>query len=214
MKNLMTFFIVAMLVMSCKPNVEVIDLFNGNDLEGWTLFVNDASVDPTTIFKVIDRNIRIEGQPFGFMRTNEQFTDCTLSVEWRWVGEATNSGIFSFVQDGLLCWPNAIECQLKAGSAGDLVMLGGSDVAELQVAEGAERPRFPVVKKEKDSNEKAAGEWNSAQISIFSDGSIDVVINGEHKNHATNIQHTSGYFALQSEGGPLECRNVKLTLNQ
>lgn len=199
------------LATSCSQKPEVIQLFNGKDLEGWTLFVNDPEVAPADVFSVVDGNIHIVGQPFGFMRTNDKYTDVKLSLEWRWVGQGTNSGIFSLVQDGLLCWPNAIECQLKAGNAGDVVLLGGSDVRELDVPEGSERPRFPMVRKENDSSEKPDGEWNLTEIVITSDGGVDITVNGVHQNHVTNKNYTEGYIALQSEGGPLEFRNVTVT---
>lgn len=199
------------LATSCSQKPEVIQLFNGKDLEGWTLFVNDPEVAPTDVFSVVDGNIHVVGQPFGFMRTNEKYTDVKLSVEWRWVGQGTNSGIFSLVQDGLLAWPNAIECQLKAGNAGDVVLLGGSDVKELDVPEGGERPRFPMVRKENESSEKPDGEWNLTEIVITSDGGVDITVNGVHQNHVTNKNYTDGYIALQSEGGPLEFRNVTVT---
>jgi len=199
------------LATSCSQKPEVIQLFNGKDLEGWTLFVNDPEVAATDVFSVVDGNIRIAGNPFGFMRTNEKYTDVVLHAEWRWVGEGTNSGIFSLVQDGLLCWPNAMECQLKAGSAGDFVMLGGADIKELDLPTDETRPRFPVQKREGDSSEKPVGEWNVAEIVITSDGGVDVTINGVHQNHATNRNYTEGYIALQSEGGPIEFRNVTVT---
>ena len=207
-------FLAAMLLMlaaSCSRKPEVIQLFNGKDLEGWTLFANDPAVAATDVFSVVDGNIRIAGQPFGFMRTNVKYTDVKLSVEWRWVGEGSNSGIFSLVQDELACWPNAIECQLKKGSAGDVVLLGGSDVKELEVPEGGTRPRFPIVKKEAESSEKSDGEWNLTEIVITSDGGVDITLNGVHQNHVTNKNYTEGYIALQSEGGPLEFHNVTVT---
>lgn len=199
------------LAASCSHKPEVIDLFNGSNLDGWTLYVDDPDVDAASVFSVVDGNIRIAGQPFGFMRTNVKYTDVVLRAEWRWIGEGTNSGIFSLVQDELACWPDAIECQLKAGSAGDFVLLGGADVEEYQLPESGERPRFPVVKRHGGPSEKADGEWNIAEIVITSDGGVDVTINGVHQNHATNKNHTEGYIALQSEGGPLEFRNVTVT---
>ena len=207
-------FLAAMLLLlatSCSQKPEVIKLFNGKDLEGWTLFANDPEVPATDVFSVVDGNIHVAGQPFGFMRTNEKYTDVVLNVEWRWVGEGSNSGIFSLVQDGLLCWPNAIECQLKKGSAGDVVLLGGSDVKELDTPEGGARPRFPMVRKENESSEKPDGEWNLTQIIITSDGGVDITVNGVHQNHVTSKNFTEGYIALQSEGGPLEFRNVTVT---
>ena len=208
-------FFAAMLLLlatSCGQKPEVIQLFNGKNLDGWTLFANDPDVAATDVFSVVDGNIRIAGQPFGFMRTNEKYTDVVLRAEWRWVGGlGSNSGIFSLVQDGLLCWPNAIECQLKAGSVGDVVLLGGSDVKELDTPEGGARPRFPMVRKENESSEMPVGEWNLMEIIITSDGGVDITVNGVHQNHVTNKNFTEGYIALQSEGGPLEFRNVTVT---
>ena len=57
------------------------------------------------------------------MRTAEKYGNYKMHVEWRWIGEGTNSGIFHRVQDGDKVWPNAIECQLCSGKAGDYVML-------------------------------------------------------------------------------------------
>lgn len=50
----------------------------------------------------------------------------------RWIGEATNSGIFQRVQEGDKVWPQGIECQLMAGRAGDLVLLGGARAAGIE----------------------------------------------------------------------------------
>jgi len=99
---------------------------------------------------------------------------------------------------------------LKAGSAGDLVLLGGSDLAEYKLPAGAtERPAFPVVAKQKESNEKPVGEWNKAKIEV-KDGVITIYINGVLQNKGTN-KVKEGYIGLQSEGGPIQFRNLTVT---
>ena len=113
------------------------------------------------------------------------------------------------VQDGEKTWPNAIECQLCAGDAGDFVLLGGSDIAEFRLQPGETRPAFPVVKKKQESSEKSAGEWNEMDITCR-DGNIEVVVNGVLQNQGSQSLHKKGYIGLQSEGGPLEFRNVRL----
>ena len=65
------------------------------------------------------------------------------------------------------------------------------------------------MKKDKESTEKAAGEWNEANIFVR-DGVITVYINGVYQNTGTSLTK-EGHVALQSEGGPIEFRNVKLT---
>ena len=60
------------------------------------------------------------------------------------------------------------------------------------------------------SNEKPVAEWNAAEI-ICTDSTVTVSINGTEQNRITGISNKSGYIGLQSEGGPIEFRNVVLT---
>lgn len=196
--------VACVLLSSCCGDSEKTQLFNGKDLEGWQfVLADDAQCQPSEVFYVKEGNVFVAGQPFGYMRTTEKFADCTIHVEWRWVGEATNSGIFVHVQDGDGLWPNAIECQLCNGKAGDYVMLGGSKIEEIECV-----GKFPV--KERNGNyEKPAGEWNEAEI-VCKGKEITVYVNGQLQNRCT-ADSIDGYIALQSEGGPLEFRNIYLT---
>ena len=196
------FFFVALamvaLMCSCGSRTE---LFNGKDLSGWVLVVDsERNVPATDVYGVKDGNIHIVGQPFGYMRTDKKYGDYKLHVEWRWVGEGTNSGLFQRVQDGDGLWPNAIECQLCNGKAGDFVMLGGSKISEIEC-----KGQFPIKERNGDY-EKPVGEWNTAEI-ICQGKSITVYINGELQNQCT-CETSEGYIALQSEGGPIEFRNI------
>lgn len=197
-----------LLLFSCSSRTEKLSLFNGVDLTGWVAVTDTAgSVSNAEVFTVRDGMIAVTGQPFGYLRTDRKYGDYTLHVEWRWVGEGTNSGIFQRVQDGDKIWPAAIECQLHVGDAGDFVCLGGARIPEVDAPPQVE---FPV--KERNSTdtdiEKAAGEWNTAEI-ICTGKNIKVYINGSFENECTAPVET-GYIALQSEGGPLEFRNIYL----
>mgnify|MGYP002512265752 CR=1 FL=1 len=193
----------AMLLSSCCGECKKTELFNGQDLSGWVGFVDpESGVAAEQVYSVKDGNIYVEGNPFGYLRTEKKYGDYTLHVEWRWIGEGTNSGIFHRVQDGDKVWPNAIEVQLCAGKAGDFVMLGGSKISEIECV-----GEFPV--KDRSGNaEKAEGEWNEATV-ICKGGKITVYINGQLLNECTTTA-TEGYIALQSEGGPIEFRNLWL----
>jgi len=197
-------------VVSIPAKSQTIDLFNGSNLDGWGFVLKDDSKKPEEVFNVQNGLIHIAGDPFGYMYTLKNYDNFRLHVEWRWQGEATNSGIFLFVQDDNKVWPNAIECQLKAGDAGDFVLLGGSNLAEFVAPKGEVRPAFPVVKKKSASSEMPAGEWNNADITC-KDGTITVFINGVLQNEGTKSLHTSGHLALQSEGKDILFRNVRLT---
>ena len=163
-------------------------------------------VDPATdipadvIYTVNDGKICIAGMPFGYLRTAEKYGDYTLHVEWRWVGEGTNSGLFQRVQDGDKLWCTAIECQLCSGKAGDYVMLGGAKISEVECV-----GEYPVKDRIGDY-ENPVGEWNSADI-VCKGKKITVKINGKEQNECT-CEFTDGYIALQSEGGPIEFRNI------
>jgi len=184
-------------------------LFNGKDLSNWNFVVDKNELPASEVYSVRNGVIHIKGQPFGYMYTKEQYSNYKLHVEWRWPGEASNSGIFVLIEDATNPFPNGIECQLRAGSAGDLVMLGGSDIAQFSTRPGVPRPNFPVVSKANPSSEKETGEWNEATIFV-KDGVITIYINGVYQNTGTN-KVKSGYIGLQSEGKDIQFRNVTIT---
>lgn len=192
------------------PKVQTIDLFNGNDLAGWEFVVADDAVPASQVFSAVDGEIHITGEPFGYMYyAAEKFSNYTLEAEWSWFEEPKNSGIFLLIADTSNPFPNGIECQLMAGNAGDFVLLGGSDMEEYVAPEGEPRPKFPKIVKKEASSEKPVGEWNKARIEV-KDGHITVYINGVLQNEGTDPVK-EGYVALQSEGGPIKFRNVRIT---
>jgi len=195
------------LATSCNSSNEE-KLFNGKDLSNWEFVVDGNSVPGDQVYSVENGAILVQGQPFGYMYTKKKYRNYTLNVEWSWVDEPTNSGIFVIIENTTNPFPNGIEVQLKAGNAGDFVMLGGSDMVEYETPEGRERPRFPVIAKREPSNEKAPGEWNKAKI-IVNEGVITVYINDVLQNVGTN-KVKEGHIGLQSEGKRIQFRNVTL----
>jgi hypothetical protein len=193
-----------------KTNIEVkankadTELFNGKDLTNWVFKLKDPAIDPSTVFTVQNGVIHISGSPFGYMRTKETYSDYRLHVEWRWPVEASNSGVFVHAQKPDTIWLRCIECQLKAGSAGDFVCMNGADMDEHTNKSGLS------VKKMAESSEKPVGEWNSMDVTCKGK-TILVAVNGVLQNKGTNINVTSGSICLQSEGKDIEFRNIFLT---
>jgi hypothetical protein len=183
---------------------ETVQLFNGKDLTNWVFYLKDPKVDPTTVFTVKNGVINISGNPFGYMRTKESYSDYKLKIEWRWPVEATNSGVFVHGQQPDTIWLKCIECQLKAGNAGDFVCMNGADMNERT------NKASMSVKKMAASSEKPTGEWNSMEVTC-SGNTIEVVVNGVLQNKGTNVNVTQGSICLQSEGKDIEFRNVFLT---
>ena len=210
MKKNVFLMVAVMLCVVLGANAQIENLFNGKDLSNWRFVVDGDKVPANEVYMVRDGFIHILGNPYGYMYTEKKYTNYTLELEWRWIEKATNSGIFMMIAEPKQgnAFPTAIECQLKAGDAGDFVMLSGSDLDEYIVPANGKRPAFPVIKKRQDSNEKPIGEWNQAKIEV-KDGKITVYINGVLQNQGTN-KVKEGHIGLQSEGGPIQFRNVIL----
>ncbi len=180
-----------------------IKLFNGNDLSNWVFYLRDPSVDPASVFTVRNGVIHITGDPFGYMRTKDVYSDYKLHVEWRYPGELSNSGVFVHAQTPDTIWLKCFENQLKAGSAGDFVCMNGAKMNEM-------KNNSRVVTKMAESSEKPAGEWNTMEV-ICKANTIEVSVNGTLQNKATGISDSKGHICLQSEGKDIEFRNVYLT---
>jgi hypothetical protein len=181
-----------------------IQLFNGKNLKNWEFYLRDASVDPAKVFTVQNGVIHITGDPFGYMRTKQQYADYVLHVEWRYPKELSNSGVFVHTQKPDTIWPMCVENQLKAGGAGDFVLMNGASINEQKDKNSR------VVAKMTSSNEKPVGEWNSMDVTC-SGNTIQVSVNGTLQNKGTGLNVTKGHICLQSEGKDIEFRNVFIT---
>jgi len=183
---------------------KVIQLFNGKNLKNWSFLLKDPKVDPATVFTVQNGVINIKGDPFGYMRTNEDYSDYKLHVEWRYPVEASNSGVFVHGQKPDTIWLKCVECQLKAGSAGDFVCMNGADMSERKDKAVRSIPKMAA------SSEKAIGEWNTMEVTC-NGNTIEVIVNGVLQNKGTNVNISSGSICLQSEGKTIEFKNIFLT---
>ena len=207
--NLSTLMLLlVLLASSCKQ--QSMEIFNGKDLSNWEFVLENDGVTADEVYSVSDGIITIKGEPLGYMYTKEKYRNYTLELEYRWVDNESNSGIFVLIEEPTNPFPNGIECQLKAGQAGDFVLLGGSDLNEYTLPEGVtERPAFPVIDKLEASSEKATGEWNKAKIVVL-DGSITVYINDVLQNRATsNVME--GHIGLQSEGESIQFKDIVIS---
>jgi hypothetical protein len=134
---------------------EIIQLFNGNDLTGWsTWLVDTKSEDPRGVYSVHERAIRISGDGFGYLSTARAYRDYRLVADVKWgtrnfstrKGMARDSGIFlhSAGPEGNSydcgwgsrhsnsgsdvsngAYKAAIECQVMEAGFGDLLLIHG-----------------------------------------------------------------------------------------
>jgi hypothetical protein len=198
--------LLTLLISSCHSQRE--SLFNGKDLEGWTIFVDDPSVVPEEFFYVRDGVIETTGIPNGYLRTVKSYADFHLHVEWRYPDEPVNSGIFVHTSGPDLLWPAHYQGQLKHGFAGDFIVHGVGEVATIRdTVYTSSKEVKPVIPKEHPSNENPAGEWNSYDI-ICKGNRVELRVNGLLQNVATGCSLTGGNIGLQAEGSRIQFRNL------
>lgn len=197
-----------------KPE-DAVDLFDGKSLAGWEYYLVEPDVKMADVWSVRDGLLICKGEPMGYLVTKNTFTDYRLIVEWRWAPgkKAGNSGVLLRITGKPQPLPRCVEAQLKAGSAGDVYGFHGfpvkGDAARAVSAEGKMMGKLSGVTKIK-GNEKKPGEWNRYDITLRG-GHITVLVNGEKVNEATGLDDVAGKIGLQSEGGEIHFRTVRLT---
>lgn len=180
-------------------------LFNGRDLAGWDVVLQDNAPHDGT-FTVQDGVIHCTGQPTGFIRTTRDYNNYLLHVEWRWADEPGNSGILVHAVPEDNVWPRCVESQLMADNAGDIILIGGSSAADYPADDSGQAVRIP---KREASSENPPGQWNQADVYCAGD-SVRTYVNGVLQNTAFQTDPASGRICLQSEGVPIEFRNITL----
>jgi hypothetical protein len=183
-------------------------LFNGRDLTGWTYHLDKPDVRMKDVWSVRDGVLICKGKPVGYLLTKKKdFENYVLTLEWRWPGEGGNNGALVHVTTPgeLGVWPKCLEVQLANGEAGDFWVIGTTIDVENADKRRQDRRHLNLS----DGDEKPLGKWNRMEITCRGD-EVLVKVNSKLVNHATNLSQSKGAIALQSEGTPIEFRNIKL----
>lgn len=209
------------------------DLFDGKSLAGWTSTVRAGSTPDAGTWAASDGVLKCSGQPSGYLRTEKAYRNYRLTLEWRWSGPALapddkgnprrrNSGVLVHAQTPDTVWPLSIEAQLMETNAGDIYFMNEAKSAEISVArekasaaagsdaEALKRAHaLRKLARQQNSSEKPVGEWNTYDI-VCSGDTLTLIVNGVRQNRATHLSLSEGFIALQSEGAPIEFRNIRL----
>ncbi|MHC4088369.1 MAG: 3-keto-disaccharide hydrolase [Planctomycetota bacterium] len=193
-------------IAAAESQDDTVELFNKKDLKDGYIYSKDADADAKGVWKVQDGELRCSGNPVGFLRTKQEYSDYKLVFEWRWAEKPGNSGVLLRMGGQEKIWPLCMEAQLMNARAGDLIGMG-CDFNENKAKKGGPISYTPRMN---DSNEKKSGGWNKYEIVCKGD-TIEVTINGLLQNKATGVGIRKGYIGFQSEGVPIVFRNIKLT---
>ncbi len=183
-----------------------ISLFNGKDLSGWTYYLRDPNVKMEEVWSVADGVLHCKGQPIGYLKTKKKYTSYVLKLEWRWPKDSKpgNNGVLLRIVGPDKVWPKSVEAQLANGAAGDIWNI---DKFPMKVDSARTHGRRTI--KMKPSNEKPRGKWNQYEI-ILDGGDLTLKVNGLVQNTASEVEEVLGAIGLQSEGAPIEYRNIRL----
>lgn len=193
------------------------DLFNGKDLSGWV----DVNTSKET-WSVRDGMLICSGHPIGVMRTEKEYENFLLHIEWRHMEAGGNSGVFVWsdakVPQGKRL-PRGVEVQMlelewvnlhkhQDGTLPPIAYVHG----ELFGAGGLQTtPDNPRGRRSKsiENRCKGKGEWNFYDV-VCVDGVVKLSVNGKFVNGIRNAEVKKGYLCLESEGGEIHFRNVQI----
>ncbi len=162
-------------------------------------------VTPPDSWRVEDGMIRCTGKPNGFLRSKKSYRNFVFRAEWRFQTEGwkprrpdhwPNAGFFINAGRIVDTWPTSQEVQGYFGEAGSLFGVRGGKVT------GAKRG--PFVK-----DRPPFGFWDRYEITQ-QNGRIRVVLNGVLVNEGSDADPAEGSICLQSEGWPVDYRNVEI----
>ncbi len=184
-------------------------LFNGTDLNGWVL-VNT----PPQTWTFEDGLLVCSGRPIGEIRTEKMYQDFILELEWRHMVPGGNAGVFVWADDITargVPFHRGIEVQVLENAYGqsqhhtthgDIFPIHGATMTP-DNGRGGSRA-FPTEERSKPSPE-----WNHYRITC-KDGTITLAVNGKQVTSGRDCVPRKGYICLESEGGVVHYRNVRI----
>jgi hypothetical protein len=198
---------------------------------GWTELTLDDFVmvngeSDTWTWK--DNVIHCTGQPVGVTRSKQPVTNFELVAQWRHLKSGGNSGIFVWAAEEALkdlpkgkLPPGGIEVQVldhgfkenyeKTGKKadwfttnGDVFPVGKSKMTPFPPVSPNGQRSFP-----RKELSKGVGEWNHYYIRAIN-GELRLWVNGEEVSGGTRCEPSTGYLCLESEGAPVEFKNLRI----
>lgn len=160
------------------------------------------------------------GKPTGVVRSEKQYENFIMHVEWKHLEPGGNSGVFAWSsgepKGGPL--PDGIEIQIleldwvklntRNGVTPPIAYVHGELFGVGGVETVPDNPRG-TRSKSIENRAKGKGEWNTYDL-VCVDGVIKLAVNGKFVNGLSKSTRRKGYICLESEGAPIEFRNLKI----
>jgi hypothetical protein len=172
---------------------------------------------------VRDGKIYCTGKPVGGLRTLKQYENFIVELEWRHLQRSGNSGFFAWgssinapgvpflrgIEVQMLDHGYAEDFEKKSGKKsdwftthGDVFAIHGATMNYVGKTNG--KRSFPT-----EDRSKPSPEWNHYRI-VANNGALRLHVNGKEISGGDAANYRKGYLALESEGAPVEFRNLRI----
>lgn len=184
-------------------------MFNGKDLSGWVL----TNTPPET-WRFEDGLLICSGKPIGEIRTEKMYQNFIMELEWRHMVPRGNAGVFVWADDITargVPFHRGIEVQILEDAYGntqshtthgDIFPIHGASMTPINGRKGSRA--FPS-----EHRALPSPQWNHYRIECR-DGEISLAVNGQVVTRGEDAVPRKGYICLESEGGVVHYRNVKI----
>jgi hypothetical protein len=186
----------------------------------------------TNTFTWTNGMIHCTGQPIGVIRAQNLYTNFEFTAQWRHLEKGGNSGFYVWASPESIAglekninppFPVGIEVQVldhgyaekfekQTGKKPDWFTTNG-DV--FPVGGGSKMHPFPPTAPgggrsfPRKNLSKGAGEWNHYYVRCIN-GEVRLWVNGEEVSGGNNCKPASGYFCIESEGAPIDFKEIKI----
>lgn len=172
------------------------------------------------------------GKPVGVIRMKEQIKNFEMVCEWKHKKSGGNSGVFVWASQKSISQLEAGKGRLPHGIEVQVLDLGYAENYEKKHKKPSDwftshgdvfptgsakmKPFAPVAPNGKRSFPsknltKGINEWNHYYIRAIN-GEVRLWVNGEEVSGGTNCSPAEGFLCLESEGAPVEFKNLRLRL--
>ncbi len=167
-------------------------LFNGKDLDGWHI-MNQGQFSAKEGVIFLNRG-------GGWLRSDKEYKDFELRLDFRFLNEKADSGIFIRASKEGKKWPSK-NYQVQTMDDPSICSVFPAGLPKLQNAKKDAAKLKKVM--------KPTGEWQSYVITAKGPH-VEVKLNGELIFEADGLVDQAGYLGLQGEGGLLEFKNIRI----
>jgi hypothetical protein len=169
------------------------------------------------------------GEPIGVLRSQKQYTNFEFVAQWRHLHAGGNSGIFVWTADAALIDlkpgalpPGGIEVQIldlafadqyeksngKKGdwftTHGDVFPVGTAKMKPFPPTSPSGERSFP-----RKQISLGVGQWNHYYVRCIN-GEIRLWVNGEEVSGGSDCEPRIGYLCLESEGAPVDFKDLRI----